>query len=165
MLKQAPSTQESSTRSPESNPQSYWKQIDTCLHLLRHPDSERWRSWWVLLNCVWSGKKLKTSERTSAQILCLQNPSTKGHGLLEAKMNEISFFLYILAFEWGPIRAGAEWTAQITITLKKELIFGSAFRNVGQSLMYRWRSLMLNNNLHYEFIDFFNVCSINALKW
>lgn len=79
-------------------------------------------------------------------------------------MNEIFFFFSILAFEWDPIRAGAGWAAQITTTLKKELIFGSAFRNVGQSLMYRWRSLMLNDNLQDEFISF-NVHSINALKW
>lgn len=99
-LKQVPSREKSNTRSLASNPQSYWKGWVPCLCLHRHPISERWRpvskkSQWGLLSCGWSRKKMKSEwERTSVLILCLQYPSTEGHGLQKAKMNEISFFFY-----------------------------------------------------------------------
>lgn len=109
-------------------------------------------SWWleelVSLAHLWWEEEQKKSKRENLSTNCLQDPSSQGHGLQKAKMNEISFvgfFFPILSFEWDPIRAGAEWTAQTTITLKNELVFGSAFRNVGQSLMYRRWSFMLSN--------------------
>lgn len=106
-----------------------------------------WRSWWVWLICGGKRSKRKARGRTSALIVCkiLQVKGMDYKTLRWMKYPLWVFFFPILSFEWDPIRAGAEWTAQTTITLKNELVFGSAFRNVGQSLMYRRWSFMLSN--------------------